>query len=138
MKYSLIAGRILFALIFFISAPGHFNEQTIAFAAAKGVPMASVLVPFSGILEFAGGLSILLGFRARLGAWLLVLFLLPVTFMLHQFWIVADPLARHMEFSVFLKNIALTGSALMITYLGSGEWSLDKYLERKRLNPSAA
>ena len=138
MKYSLIAGRILFALIFLISAPGHFNEQTIAFAAAKGVPMASVLVPFSGILEFAGGLSILVGFRARLGAWLLVLFLLPVTFMLHQFWIVADPFARQLEFSVFLKNIALVGSALMITYHGSGEWSLDKYLERKRLNPSAA
>ena len=47
--------------------------QTIAYAASRGVPLASLAVPFSGLLALAGGLSILLGYRARMGAWLIVL-----------------------------------------------------------------
>jgi len=54
--------------------PGHFTKQLIGYAASQGVPLASVAVPLSGVLAFAGGLSILLGYRVRLGAWLLVLF----------------------------------------------------------------
>jgi len=69
----------LFALIFLFAAPNHFNKQTIAFSASQGVPLASIAVPLSGVVAIAGGLSILLGYRAKLGAWLIVLFLIPVT-----------------------------------------------------------
>jgi len=125
MKYALVAGRVLFSFIFILSSFGHFKAETIGFAASKGVPMASVLVPLSGIIELIGGLSILIGYRARLGAWLLVLFLVPVTLTLHQFWTITDPMAFQLEFAIFLKNVSIMGGALVIAYFGAGEMSID-------------
>ena len=90
-RLPVLLGRFLFVAIFLMAGANHFSRQTIAFAASQGVPLASVTVPFSGILALAGGLSILLGYRARLGAWLIALFLVPVTLMMHKFWAIADP-----------------------------------------------
>jgi putative oxidoreductase len=118
-------GRLLFAMIFLLSGPRHFLSQTIAYAAAQGVPIASIAVPFSGLLALLGGLSILLGYRARLGAWLIVLFLLGVTPMMHKFWAATDPMMYQMQFVMFMKNVSMLGGALLITQLGSGPWSLD-------------
>jgi len=70
---------MLFALIFLMSGPMHFSGQTIAYAASQGVPLPSILVPFSGLLALVGGLSILLGYRAKIGAWLIAVFLVGVT-----------------------------------------------------------
>jgi putative oxidoreductase len=120
-----LLGRFLFVLIFLMSGPRHFMGQTIAYAASQGVPMASIAVPFSGVLALAGGLSILLGYRARIGAWLIVLFLAAVTPMLHRFWGVTDPMMYQMQFIMFMKNVSMIGGALVITQLGSGPWSLD-------------
>ena len=77
-----VLGRLLFVLIFLMAAPNHFSKQTITFAASQGVPFASLAVPLSGVLALAGGLSIVLGYRAKLGAWLIVAFLVPVTLMI--------------------------------------------------------
>jgi putative oxidoreductase len=120
-----LLGRFLFVLIFLMAAPNHFSSQTIAYAASQGVPLASIAVPFSGILALTGGLSILLGYRARIGAWLLVLFLAGVTPMLHNFWTVADPMMRQMQMIMFMKNLSMLGGALFITQFGAGPWSLD-------------
>src|SRR5258706_1643017 len=118
-------GRFLFAAIFLLAAPGHFTRATIAYAAQQGVPLASFAVPLSGVLALAGGLSVLLGYRARLGAWLLVLFLVPVTVMLHNFWAVSDPMMHQLQQVMFLKNLALIGGALFIAQAGAGPFSLD-------------
>src|SRR5947207_5187781 len=91
-----LLGRALFALIFILSAPGDFSQKTIGYAAHQGVPLAEIAVPLAGVLALAGGLSVLLGYRARVGAWLLILFLIPVTVLLHNFWAVADPMAAQM------------------------------------------
>ena len=120
-----LLGRFLFALIFVISGPRHFTSPVIAFAASQGVPMASIAVPLSGVLALVGGLSILLGYRAKLGAWLIVLFLVPVTPMLHNFWAVTDPMMQQIQIAMFFKNVSMLGAALLITQLGSGPWSLD-------------
>ncbi len=117
--------RLLFVLIFIMSGPRHFLSQTIAYAASQGVPMASIAVPFSGVLAFVGGLSIVLGYRAKLGAWLIVLFLVGVTPMIHKFWVVTDPMMYQMQFVMFMKNVSMLGGALLITQFGSGPWSLD-------------
>jgi putative oxidoreductase len=87
-------GRLLFTLIFLESVPGHFSSQTIAYAAHQGTPLASVLVPLSGILALLGGLSVLLGYHARVGAFLLALFLIPVTLVMHPFWAVPEAAAQ--------------------------------------------
>jgi putative oxidoreductase len=99
--------------------------QTIAYAASRGVPLATLAVPFSGLLALAGGLSILLGYRARIGAWLIVLFLVGVTPMMHNFWSVTDPMMYQMQMVMFMKNVSMLGGALVISQLGSGPWSLD-------------
>jgi putative oxidoreductase len=132
MKYSLLTGRILFALIFIMSASGHFKPETIAFAASQGVPLASLAVPLSGIIELLGGLSILLGYKAKTGAWLLVLFLIPVTFTMHAFWNVQDPMAHQMTMALFMKNISILGGAMILTYFGAGPLSLDSLLYRHK------
>jgi putative oxidoreductase len=125
MGYSVLAGRILFASLFLMAALGHFSSRQIAFAAAQGVPLAGILVPFSGVLALVGGLSVALGYRARFGAVLLILFLVPVTFMMHNFWAATDPMVAQDQMAHFMKNLSLIGSALFIFYFGSGPLSLD-------------
>ena len=120
-----VLGRFPFVLIFVMAAPNHFSSQTIAYAASQGVPLASIAVPLSGVIALAGGLSILLGYRAKIGAWLLVLFLATVTPMLHNFWTVADPMMHQMQLILFMKNVSMLGGALLVTQLGAGPWSLD-------------
>src|SRR5437899_11906969 len=76
-------GRLLFAVIFLMAGANHFNKQTIGYAASQGVPLAAIAVPLSGVLAIAGGLSILFGYLARLGSWLIALLLVPVSLLLH-------------------------------------------------------
>ena len=128
MKIIVLLGRFLFSFIFILSGVHHFSGGTVAYAANQGVPYASFLVPASGILAMLGGLSILFGFRARVGAWMLVLFLIPVTFVMHNWWDVTDPMLRQMQMANFNKNMALLGGALIVAYYGSGAWSIDKML----------
>lgn len=125
MNYFVLLGRILFAAIFIISGPENFSPKAVAYAVAQGVPLAQIAVPVAGLLAIAGGLSVLLGFRARIGGWLLVLFLVPVTVMMHRFWAVSDPAAAQIQFIMFLKNVSMLGGALLIAHFGSGPLSLD-------------
>lgn len=125
-----VAGRFFFTLIFLLSGFRHFSQPTIAFAASHGVPLASMAVPFSGILALAGGLSILLGYRAKLGAWLIVLFLIPVTLMMHKFWGTSDPMQAQTQMIMFMKNVSMLGGALVVSQLGAGPLSFDARRER--------
>ncbi len=120
-----LAGRILFSLIFILAAFGHFTAQEIGYAAHQGVPLASIAVPFSGVMALVGGLSVMLGYRARWGAWLLIIFLIPVTVMMHNFWAVKDPMMAQLQVAMFLKNVSMIGGALLITQFGAGPLSLD-------------
>jgi putative oxidoreductase len=126
-----LVGRVLFSTIFLVSAPHDFSEQVINYAAAAGVPLAGTAVPMAGVVALVGGLSVLLGFKAKLGAWLLVLFLVPVTLFMHRFWGVEDAQMAQMQMINFMKNIALVGGALWIAYFGAGPFSLDALAARK-------
>jgi putative oxidoreductase len=125
-----VLGRLFFALIFLFAAPNHFAKQTIGFSASQGVPLASIAVPLSGVVAIAGGLSILLGYHAKIGAWLIVLFLVPVMLMLHKFWTVTDPMMAQIQMILFMKNVSMLGGALLITQFGAGPFSLDARRER--------
>ena len=120
-----VLGRFLFALIFLMAGANHFNKQTIGYAASHGVPLAAIAVPLSGVLAIAGGLSILLGYRAKLGAWLIVLFLVPVSLMMHKFWAVTDPMMAQIQMILFMKNVSMLGGAVLISHFGAGPFSLD-------------
>ena len=119
-----LLGRLLFVLIFLMASLNHFSRQTIEYAASQGVPLATIAVPLSGAIALLGGLSILIGYRARIGGWLIVLFLVGVT-PLHKFWGIADPTMQQMQMVMFMKNLAMLGGALLISQFGAGPWSLD-------------
>jgi putative oxidoreductase len=127
MKVWVLVGRVLYSLIFIVASLGHFSQGTISYAAAQGVPLATVAVPLSGILALLGGLSVALGYKAKWGAVLLGLFLLPVTVMLHNFWAMQDPATAQMHQVMFLKNVSMLGGALLILNFGSGPLSLDAW-----------
>jgi putative oxidoreductase len=120
-----LLGRLLFAAIFLTAGPNHFTKQAIGYAASQGVPLASITVLISGLFAIVGGLSILLGYRAKIGAWLIALFLIPVTFMMHKFWTVTDPMMAQVHMIMFMKNVAMLGGALLISQFGAGPLSLD-------------
>ncbi len=126
MKYLGLLGRVLFSAIFVMAGPGHFKAETIAYSAAQGVPLAALAVPLSGVISLLGGLSIALGYKARWGAWLIVLFLVPVTVMLHRFWGLTDPQAAMMQQVMFMKNVSMLGAALLMAEVGSGGLSLKR------------
>jgi putative oxidoreductase len=118
-------GRVLFAAIFILSGLGHFSAQVINYAAMQGVPNANVFVPLTGAMAIIGGFSILLGLFTRVGAGLLVAFLIPVTFIMHRYWGIEDQMVAQMQQVQFMKNIALLGGALYMLYFGAGPYSLD-------------
>lgn len=119
MKALLMFGRILFGGYFLFSGLNHFIrlDSMAAYAASKGLPMPHLAVAFSGALIVLGGLSVLLGFLPRVGLTLIVLFLVPVTLVMHNFWALDDPQARMTEMSTFLKNTGLIGAAVAMMAL---------------------
>lgn len=131
MKAVVVLGRFLYSLIFIISGAGHFNPNMAEYAAQHGVPLASLLVPIAGLIAIAGGLSVMLGFRARWGAVLLIIFLVPVTVMIHSFWNVADPMQAQTQQAMFLKNLSMLGAALLIFNFGAGPVSFDEQAGRR-------
>ena len=126
MDILLIAGRILFSAIFIRSGVQHFTRAAMMspYASSKGVPVAPFMVRFTGAMILLGGLSVLLGAYARVGAALLALFLFPTALIMHNYWSIKDPMARAGDQAHFLKDIALGGASLMVMYLGSGPLSL--------------
>lgn len=131
LRYAVPVGRLLFASIFVLSSVGHFSSATAGYAAAHGVPFANVLVPLSGLLALAGGVSVILGWKARYGAALLVLFLVPVTLTMHRFWGLEDAQEAILQRVMFLKNLSMLGAALLLVYFGAGPLSLDARLRRR-------
>jgi len=125
-KYFVPLGRLLFSIIFIHAGPHHFQSGTVGYAKSQGVPFPELLVPITGLMILAGGLSILLGYKARFGALLIVLFLVPTTLMMHAFWAVADPQAAMMQQIMFLKNVSMLGGALIIFHFGAGPYSMDE------------
>ena len=131
-RYLALVGRQLFSVIFIIASAGHFTQGTIALAAEHGVPMAGLLVPVSGLIALAGGLSVLFGYRARVGGALLVVFLVPVTFTMHNFS------TFRLELLLFLRNIVLLGCAMLVAKTGAGSLSLDAAMESRPLEADSA
>src|SRR5260370_5116317 len=81
-----LLGRLLYVLIFLMAAPNDFTKQSIAYAASQAAPLALIGVPLMSVLSLVAGLSILLRYRAKIRAWLLVLFLVLVPPIMHKFW----------------------------------------------------
>lgn len=109
----LVLGRAIFGGYFTYSGINHFlNTETMTqYARAKQVPLAKAAVTASGAMLVLGGLSLLTGFRPKIGASLISGFLFGVTPKMHNFWQIEDEQQRMQEFVNFTKNVALVGGA---------------------------
>jgi putative oxidoreductase len=116
MDVIVLIGRILFAFLFLTSGYAHFAQRQMMaqYAGSKKVPQPLYAVLAGGVLLVLGGLMVLFGVWADLGALFLVAFLLPTAVLMHGFWKESDPQARLMETVQFSKDTALGGAALML------------------------
>lgn len=102
-----------------MSGFNHFSPVTISYAAKQGVPVAAISAPIFGIIAIVGAVSIIVGYPGRIGALLIIFFLIPVTLFMHRFWNVSDPAMHQMQFMDFMKNLALLGGAIMLVVRGT-------------------
>ncbi|MEB2289443.1 MAG: DoxX family protein [Anaerolineae bacterium] len=110
-----LIGRIVLGLFYLYNASNHIlNLRAMAgYTRSKGVPMPALATLGTGAMMLVGALSIITGLYPGVGAALLVAFLVPTAFIMHNFWTVSDPQARAMEKIHFGKDLALAASALM-------------------------
>lgn len=116
METLFIVGRVLFAGFFLYYAYKHLVEHKYlaGYAAMKGVPMPTVSVVLTGLVLLFGGASILFAWNMAYGLSALLVFLVPTTLTMHQFWKETDPTMKANEQIAFLKNMALIGATIMM------------------------
>ena len=116
-----VTGRIMFTLIFFLSGITHFTrlDDYVALMPA-GIPVRTFWVMISAVVELTGATLIVTNKYPRLGAWLIAIFLVPVTVTVHGVGMVTAPDAqmRAIQTSFFLKGVTMTGAALLTTQFG--------------------
>lgn len=83
------------------------------------IPLAPTLLVIATIAELLGGLLVLLGIQARLGALILCLFLIPATLLFHNFWALEGK-EMEIQMQMFLKNLSIFGGGLVILAFGTG------------------
>ena len=116
-----LAGRVMFTLIFFLSGITHFTDLSSYVALMpEAIPLRPFWVVVSGAVELVGATMIVTNRLPELGGWLIFLFLVPVTIVVHGVAMVTtpDPVMARIQTSFFLKGVAMAGGALLISQLG--------------------
>lgn len=142
-------GRLMLALIFVMSGVGKFStwNDTVGHMAGKPGVQAieqrvsltpAALLSVAVVLELVGGLSVMAGIYARVGALLLLLFLVPVTIIMHDFWTL-EGAARMGDMIGFMKNLSIAGGIVLVLAHGAGPCSFDAWGKRpKKTSPPPA
>lgn len=126
-QYAPLLGRLLLSFIFILSGFNKIGEfqGTAGYMAKMGLPMSDVLLVLTILIELGGGLMILLGWRPRLAALVMFLWLIPVTLIFHKFWGI-DAAQAQTQMIQFMKNVSIAGGMLLVLAFGSGPYSLGK------------
>jgi len=134
-RYLPLAGRIFLSLIFVtsgLSKIGGWND-TAGYMTSKGMPMVPLFLVGAIVFELLGGLSVLLGFKAKLGAAALIVFLIPASFIFHNFWTL-EGMEQQMQMILFMKNFSITGGLLLVIGFGAGPLSIDARASARTLD----
>lgn len=125
-KFIPLLARIFLSAIFIQSGIGKILDPagTQDTMTGKGIPLAGILLIPTIIVLVAGGLSVLLGFKARYGALALIGFLIPATLIFHT------DFSNRIQEIMFFKNLGLIGGLLMIAAYGAGPLSIDENLRQ--------
>ncbi len=127
-----VLSRVMIATIFLLSAVGNKIpkfDDVAALMKSQGIPQPQVMLAGAILFLIAGSLSIILGYKARIGAGLLFVFLVLATYYFHDFWNVINPLKQQLkqeQMIQFMKNLSLMGTMLFVMANGSGPMSLDQ------------
>ena len=121
-----LAGRILLAFLFLQSGFDKLLKYDItqALMAARGVPEPQIMLPLALAALFAGGVMLLIGWKASWGALALIVFMIPVTWYFHRYWTFPEALQVD-QFHHFVKNLGIIGALLLVLGMGSGAMSVD-------------
>ena len=127
----LLLGRVLIAAIFIQSGFGKLTDLGgfTTMMAKAGVPMSSVLAPIGAVIEFGGGLAILLGLGTRYAALAMIVFVAAATLISHRFW-TYPPEQQQAQITNFAKNVAIIGGFLLVFVTGGGHYSLERWLRK--------
>lgn len=137
-SFVLFMGRLCLCTIFILAGVGKLldYEGTAQMMASKGMTMIPLFLYSAAFVEIVGGLSLLFGFKIRIGSALLLLFLIPTTLIFHDFWNVGEN-EQALQMIMFLKNLAIFGGLLYVLACGAGAFSIDSccggICERKKV-----
>jgi putative oxidoreductase len=130
-----VLGRVTLCAIFLMAALGNDIPNfsgTAKVMAKEGIPAPSVMLAGAIAFLIVGSLSVILGFKGRIGAALLFVFLVLATYYFHDFWHVTDPKAKQDQIIQFMKNVSMMGAMLLIIAHGTGPMSLDEAPRRPK------
>ncbi|MBK8976784.1 MAG: DoxX family protein [Planctomycetes bacterium] len=122
-----LLARLAIAALFLASAYDFVTDwgATLQRMREAGVPSVEVTVPLAVAACVLGGLAVLVGFLTRLGAVLLLAFVVATTWQFHRFWTSADPATAQVQQSDFLQYLAIAGGLLLLLAFGPGAASVD-------------
>lgn len=133
-----LLGRLMIVGIFLMSAVGNKipNFGGVAdYMAAEGVPLPRLMLAGAIAFLLAGSISIITGYFARIGAGLLLVFLILATYFFHDFWMFEGE-ARQQQMIQFLKNVSLMGAMVFLIANGPGQMSMGNRKESNALPAS--
>lgn len=118
-----LVGRVLLSILFIIAGSGKLMaiSGTAGFFGSLGLPLPTITAIVVGLVELLGGLAILFGFKTRIAAIVIAVFVLAAT------------AVAHLDFSqagnalMLQKNLAITGGLLLLAVLGGGPLSIDRF-----------
>jgi putative oxidoreductase len=121
-----LIGRLLMGWIFLSSGFGKLmNVAGFAASLAKrGVPAPSFMGWLGAIVEFGGGLLIILGVKIRYVAILMILFVIVATLISHRYWEFTGEILTAQKTN-FWKNVTIIGGLLFMFLAGAGRYSVD-------------
>ena len=121
-----LIGRILMSAVFILAGIGKITGFSMeeGFVASKHLPLPAVALAIALIIELVGGLAILVGLYTKFTAWIVFLYMIPTTFIFHNFWAMqgGDRLNNMLHFE---KNLAIMGGLLFLAAFGPGPMSVD-------------
>lgn len=129
-------GRICLGIIFLWSAFDkliNFNFYT-DFITSHMLPRPELYLLGAILVEVFGGLSLLFGYWTRLGAAVLLIYMIPTTLIFHDFWLIREATEKHLQTILFLKNLAIFGGLLYVLSCGPGLFSFKENKRSKPLN----
>jgi putative oxidoreductase len=134
-----LISRLLISAIFVQGAFGKIMGWSGQASYMQSHQLPAQLIPamlgMALLIEAGGVLCLLVGWKARVAAFVMFLYLGIVSVLLHNFWALHGASAGGMQ-TQFLKNVAIMGGLLMINANGPGKWSLDHSSLTPRRHPA--